>query len=423
MQVLQGDAQDAEYRRALIHFLNKFGLDAAASLGMSRVAEIVSFDPGEPILTQGKYDHFVYFLIQGNIRIHVQVENETRVIGERAPVTLLGEISFFNGTPATATVEPTAEAPAVLLRVSYPVFTEILEEHPGVRTTLARIGDLRVISGYNGFASFAFFMEQIGRKHDRLAVNRALFPALERTLRTVLLPRLEDHHRVLDVGDGPGIVSELLHDMRPALLPRLFIQATHLEDAITQPLEPKSSDLSRARFLRDRFHYIVALQVFNVVPPDRIEDQFALARNLLLPGGHLLIVKLNLLNLHYDSGTADTELLYKDLEDLLERMWPGHTEWRPLIQVSFTDADLDPMMEWNAAFCRDAAHLKLPADVSKSDQALLEAVLDQAKRNVFSPDEVHCHWLRWIAGDHGFELVSMEQEPEISFFYQLLRMV
>jgi CRP-like cAMP-binding protein len=259
-------------------------------------------------------------------------------------VTLLGEISYFNKTPATATVEATEDDPAVLLRVSYPVFADIIREHPGVRTTLARIGDLRVISGYNGYASYQFFTEQIGHKHDRLAVNRAVFPVLERTIRTVLLPRLKAHHRLLEVGDGPGIVSELLAELRPELLPRLFLQATHLEEAITHPFTPQSSDLSRARYLRERFNHIVALQVFNVLPPDRIEEQFKLARKLLLPDGELLIVRLNLLSLRYTSGNADTRLLYQDLEDLLERAWPGRDEWRPLINVSFLDADVDPLM-------------------------------------------------------------------------------
>lgn len=421
MQVLRSDARERRYREELMQFLNKFGLDAAAILGMSRVAELVQYPPGGTILRQGKHEPHVYFLIAGNIRIHAEVEGESRIFGERPPVTLLGEISYFNNTPATATVEATPEGPAVLLRVSYPVFTEILREHPGVRATLARIGDLRVISGYNGFMSYPFFMEQIGRKRDRFAVNRALFPAFERTIRSTLLPILEDHHRVLDVGDGPGIVNELLSDVRPALSPRLFIQATRLEEAIAQPYTPQSSDLSRARYLRERFHHIVALQVFNVIPPDRIEEQFRLARKLLLPRGHLLIVKLNLLSLHYSSDTADTRLLYRDLEDLLERAWPGMSEWRPLIQVSFLDADVDPLMEWNPVFCGSAPSLELPEWLSRSEQAMLEVVLEQARNHVFNPDEVHFHWLRWTADEYGFEMVASGQEPDISFFFQLLR--
>jgi CRP-like cAMP-binding protein len=422
MQVLHTDPKDAQYRQELMQFLNKFGLDAAAILSMARRAEVVRYDASEPILRQGAHDLFVYFLIEGNIRIYVNVEGEVRVLGERGPVTLLGEISFFNGTPATATVEPLQETAATLLRVSYPDFTEIIQEHPGVRTTLARIGDLRVISGYNGFTGYSFFMEQIGHKRDRLAVNRALYPALERTVRSVLLPRVEDHHKVLEVGDGPGIVSELLNELRPALLPRLFIQASHLEEAITEPFTPRPSDLSRARYLRERFHHIVALQVFNVSPPDRIEEQFKMAKKLLLPGGLLLIVKLNLLNLHYSAGSADTRLLYQDLEDLLDRAWPGMHDWRPLIQVTFLDADLDPLMEWNPEFCRAAATLTVPKGLSLAEQGMLKILLEQARRNLFSPDEVHFYWLSWIASSHGFELDAMEQEPEISFFYQLLRM-
>jgi CRP-like cAMP-binding protein len=421
MQVLHVDPREAQYRQELMEFLNKFGLDAAAILSMARRAELVRYDPAEPILRQGQHDRFIYFLIEGNIRIHLHQDGEMRMLGERGPVTLLGEISYFNGTPATATVEPMEESAATLLRVAYPVFTEIIEEHPGVRTTLARIGDLRVISGYNGFTSYQFFMEQIGRKRDRFAVNRMLFPTLERIVRQVLLPRVEDHHRVLEVGDGPGIVSELVGEVRPALLPRLFLQATHLEEAITEPFVPQNSDLSRARYLRERFHHIIALQVFNVSPPDRIEEQFKMARKLLLPDGLLLIVKLNLLNLHYSTGTGDTRLLYQDLEDLMERAWPGMVDWRPLIQVTFLDADLDPLMEWNPVFCKAAKNLTIPRGLSQAERGMLKVVLDQARLNLFSPDEVHFYWLSWIANGQGFEMEAMEQEPEISFFYQLLR--
>jgi hypothetical protein len=421
MEVLLSDAKDGHYRHELMEFLNRFGLDAAAILGLARVSELVRYGPGEQILKQGNFDHFVYFLIEGNIRIHLEREGESHVLGVRPPVTLLGEISYFNKTPATATVEATEDDPAVLLRVSYPVFADIIREHPGVRTTLARIGDLRVISGYNGYASYQFFTEQIGHKHDRLAVNRAVFPVLERTIRTVLLPRLKAHHRLLEVGDGPGIVSELLAELRPELLPRLFLQATHLEEAITHPFTPQSSDLSRARYLRERFNHIVALQVFNVLPPDRIEEQFKLARKLLLPDGELLIVRLNLLSLRYTSGNADTRLLYQDLEDLLESAWPGRDEWRPLINVSFLDADVDPLMGWNDQFCKAAPNLQVTPEVSKAEQAMLNIVLKQARKHTFDPDEVHFHWLHWIATEQGFEMISSEQEPEFSFFYQLLR--
>lgn len=422
MRLLEADPKDSSYRQELMEFLNKFGLDAAAILSMARRAQVVRYDAGETILRQGHHDLYVYFLIDGIIRIHLNLDGETRELGERSPVTLLGEISYFNGTPATATVEPAMESAATLLRVAYPVFTEIIREHPGVRTTLARIGDMRVISGYNGFINYKLFMEQIGSKRDRFAANRALFPALERVVRQVLLPRVEDHHRVLEVGDGPGIISELVAELRPALLPRLFIQATHLEEAITEPFVPQPSDLSRARYLRERFHHIVALQVFNVSPPDRIEEQFEMARKLLLPGGLLLIVKLNLLNLRYSSGTADTRLLYQDLEDLLERAWPGMSEWRPLIHITFLDADFDPLMEWNPAFCRAARSLSVPRALTPAEQGMLKTVLDQARRNLFNPDEVHFSWLSWVASGQGFAMEGMEQEPEISFFYQLLRL-
>lgn len=99
----------------------------------------------------------------------------------------------------------------------------------------------------------------------------------------------------------------------------------------------------------------------------------------------------------------------------------GHGGVAALIQVSFIDADLDPVMEWNPSFCQAAQTLAIPKALTTSEKGMLEVVLQQARRMTFNPDEVHFHWLAWVAGSHGFKMVSMEQEAEISFFYQLLK--
>ena len=204
MRVLVNDSNETQYQGAMMGFLNTYGLDAAAILGMTRRSEPVHYDPGEAILNQGRIEGYIYFLIRGNIRIRANVNGEQRILGERAPVTVLGEISYFNGTPATATAEVTSAGPAVAMRVSYDHFTEVLSQFPTVRATLARIGEMRVISQFNGFIRYSYFMELIGWKHDRFAVNRALFPTLEQTVRTVLLPRVEPGHRFLELGQHLG---------------------------------------------------------------------------------------------------------------------------------------------------------------------------------------------------------------------------
>ncbi len=424
MIVLEKGADTESYRHDLMQFLNRFGLNAAGVLTMARHTEAVRYDAGEAVLTQGLNYEFVYFLVQGTIRISLAGEGgaERRVLGERAPVTVLGEISFFNRTPATASVEVTPDASAVLLRVSYENFARLIEEYPEVRDTLSRIGEMRIISGFNGFVKYGFFMDQIGWRMDRFAVNRSLYTTLEGTVEKVLLPLIQPGQRLLEVGDGPGIVCEALYERRKQLLPQLHLQATHLEDAITDPHSPRASDLLRARFLRERFEHIVAFQVFNVLTPERVEEQLQLAHTLLNTGGHLLIIKLPLLQLHAVAPPQDARLIYNDLELLLERTWPGLLQGRPLIDVSFMDADLDAMMEWNAGVCEAAqGSLRVPPGLALHETAMLEAVLAQARRRLFNPDEVHANWLRWLAAAKGFAFVATEQLPDVSYFHLLLR--
>jgi SAM-dependent methyltransferase len=425
MDVLRQHPEEPAFRRAMMEFLNGYGLDAAAILGLTRRAHPVQFAAGETVVQQGTAMDHVFFLVQGRLIVRLDSPTERRILGEREAVTLLGEISFFNGTSATATVEVSGGAPAVLMRIPYARFGEVIDEFPSVRTTLVRIGEMRMISQFNGFIRFNYFMEMIGWKRDRLAVHRAVYPVLEQTIRTVLLPRMKPGHRILEVGDGPGVVSELLAELRPDLLPSLHLQATYLEEAIASPFVPRPSDLTRATYLRERFQFIVALQVFNTVPPNRITEQLQIARRLLLRDGRLLVLKLRVLSLQYPSGSADSSLLYRDLEDLMARVWPAIAVTGPLVQITFLDADLDPTMEWNPEFRVKVAagEVELPKGLDSAERAMLSIIIRQARLRQFNPDEVQFHWLAWNAAKHGFRLEHSQQLPETGYFHMLLQLL
>lgn len=424
MEKLKDSPQIMELRTRLIQFLNGIELNGMAILAIARQAEEYTYAPGELIVKQDQESKFIYFVLTGKVLVQVREKGKAMSMGAREAVTMVGEIAYFNKTPATATVKVGGRKPSVVFRIGYEEFGRILDKFPDVRATLARIGELRVIRHYHGFIAYRRFMDMIGWHKDRFAVNRAFAADLDNAVNLVFKPLLKKNARILEVGDGPGLVCELLYDANSNLLDNLFIQATHLEDAIARPLTPQPSDFLRAHNQEERFDAIVALQVFNVMSRHAVEAQFDIAHNLLKPGGILFAVKSQLLDIRHDSGTSGN-LIFNALEEVVEYTWPGAIGSKNLIETSFQDADLDPIMEWNKAFCEKAmgGALTIPGDAAEENRVMLELLLGQAKLRLFDPEGVHYRWLEWKAGQHGFKVEQGEQSMESAFFYHLLRKV
>ncbi|MCH7479672.1 MAG: cyclic nucleotide-binding domain-containing protein, partial [SAR324 cluster bacterium] len=225
MELVQDPSRVEALRGELIQNLKDFGFDGQAIVALVLNSEAVVYAPKEPVLRQGKREEFIFFMMEGNIEVALSQGGEERVIGSREPFTLLGEIAFFNKTAASATVVVTEKGPATLFRLSYEHFEKIVSDFADVKAVLMRIGDLRVINQYNGFAPFANYMELIGWQRDRFALNRAISGDLEFAVETVLFPHLQPGRRVLEVGDGPAIVLEMINGAKPDMLPGLFLQA------------------------------------------------------------------------------------------------------------------------------------------------------------------------------------------------------
>ncbi|MEE8434088.1 MAG: cyclic nucleotide-binding domain-containing protein, partial [bacterium] len=409
---------------ALMRFLTEYGLVAPAILSLARRTELAQYKPKEAVMIQGKTYDEIFFLVEGRIQISIYLKDRNEVVGERGPVTLLGEISYFNKIPATANVHITGREPAHVLTISYENFSEVINEYPQIKPTLTRIGDMRVISQKDGFSSFTFFMDMIGWKRDRLALNRSQLEHLEETVIQVLMPRLPEDGKLLDVGDGPGIVCEVIHELDPERLNGLSIQATHLEEAILNPTLSYPSDFSRTKYLREKFEAITALQIFEHLPPGKFGAQFEAARRLLKPDGHLLVIRLRVVDVVPASGAVDTSLIFDELSLLVKKNWPGILQEEDLVKVSFVDADIDPMMEWNPKLSDLAAKGELtPApDPETFDGALMKILMEQASRRAFNPEEILFHLLIWNASKEGFQLVDSKQSPEIGFYYQLYQL-
>jgi len=411
-------------RHQMVQFLNEFRLEAPAILSISRRAELVEYHPEDEILIQGVINKNIFCLMEGSIRITIQNEDRVTELGIRGPINVLGEISFFNNTPPTATVRAAGTTPTRLFRLSYEHLAEVVATYPEVKNALVRIGEMRIISQYNGYIAFPMFMHMIGWKRDRLGVNRAMHQHLETAILTDLLPRVPEGSRLLDCGEGPGIVAELIHEADPTRKQHLYLQATHLEDAILNPVHAYPSDLSRTTYLKDHFGALIALQVVDYLSQEQMTLFLERAFQLLEPGGHLMMIHLKLVNLANEIlNKPDTELVFGFLEALAFRVWPGLRTHGPLITVTFIDADFDPMMEWNPRFIERANQnvLRIPANVTGVERAMLELLLEQARTTAFNPDVFLYNWLNWNAKEAGFHLEKSHEEPEFGYFYQIFQ--
>ena len=421
MQPLQNEDQVEAHRHALMRFLNEYHLEAPAILSMVRQAEPCVYEPGEAIIQQDFSNQHIFFLVEGAIRIEINNDGKVTQLGERNDMVLIGEISYFNRTPATATVLITKDQPAVVLRLSYEIFDEIIENYKDVKPTLARIGEMRMISQRDGFCSFKFFMDMIGWKRDRLAVNRAAFYHLEDLVKNVLFKLVGKDEKILDAGDGPGIISEIIHDLEEERTNNLFLQVTHLEEAILNPMQAYTSDFSRTKFLGEKFKALLALQVFQLVDQEQVSVQFERAARLVDPGGYLLVIQLRVVEIKPKKSRTDIRILFEEMENLVGRIWPGILEGGPLVRVTFVDADFDPMMEWNPHFmkvCKEGT-LEMPGDLTEGERSILDVLVDQVGKAVFHPDEFYYNWLGLQGVKHGFILKQADQVLDDGFYYQL----
>lgn len=99
---------------------------------LAEVGELITFDVGDTILSQGGTDNDVYFLLVGQADVLVN----NRPIAIRETRETVGEMALLEPTePRTATI--TARTPIVALKVTEPSFHEVAREHPRVWKAIA----------------------------------------------------------------------------------------------------------------------------------------------------------------------------------------------------------------------------------------------------------------------------------------------
>ena len=91
------------------------------------LAEPVTFQKGEKIITQGQTEQNLWIVLEGNCQVMRQTEMGFQVmLAELGPHSHFGEVSFFNTDPNSATV--TAQSDMKLLRITRAAYDQLYAE-------------------------------------------------------------------------------------------------------------------------------------------------------------------------------------------------------------------------------------------------------------------------------------------------------
>ncbi|MBC8317896.1 MAG: Crp/Fnr family transcriptional regulator [Desulfobulbaceae bacterium] len=98
----------------------------------------ISYEPGHVITREGDENRDLYVLSEGALEISVTGDDgEQVVVGEVHPPEIIGEISFLNGSPRTATI--TAKTHAEVYILSYYQVDREMSEIPAWFKLILRI--------------------------------------------------------------------------------------------------------------------------------------------------------------------------------------------------------------------------------------------------------------------------------------------
>ena len=92
--------------------------------------------PGQPIITEGEEQTFLYFVVRGSLTVTRTTEKGVHVVGEIPAGESVGEMSVFDhvAVPASGTVTPNEFTQ--LWRVSQDSVHRFLEDNPVVANTM-----------------------------------------------------------------------------------------------------------------------------------------------------------------------------------------------------------------------------------------------------------------------------------------------
>ncbi len=101
--------------------------NSATLLGFTDKLE---FEPGQVLIRQGEPHAAVFILVEGTLEVSVDDGGGPRSVATIEPYALVGEQSFIDGGPRTATV--TAKSHGVAHRLTDSGFEQVRSVHPDV---------------------------------------------------------------------------------------------------------------------------------------------------------------------------------------------------------------------------------------------------------------------------------------------------
>jgi thioredoxin reductase (NADPH) len=126
-------------------------LDHDALERLSRVAADISLEPGEYAANQGD-DRALFGVLEGRIEVVNSVDGVERIVGERRPGDIIGEVPIVLGTPFPVGFRAAEESR--VMRLEARDYHALAAAEPGVAEELGRLSSNR-ISGAHGLQGLA----------------------------------------------------------------------------------------------------------------------------------------------------------------------------------------------------------------------------------------------------------------------------
>ena len=126
------------------------GLDAAARERLSRVAEDISLVPGEWAVPEGG-DRALFAVLEGHLEVVKLIDGIERLIGERNPGEICGEIPITLGTAFPAGFRATV--PSRVMRIEPKDYHAVLADEPDIGVQVGKLASDRIERGLQTLAA------------------------------------------------------------------------------------------------------------------------------------------------------------------------------------------------------------------------------------------------------------------------------